>query len=360
MSPSAFIGLQFVQAPLDLPAILRRPPPQNANLKEIVRHGSVISAYLSGLAVTALIQTDVEAQVPERRKGGGGGRRDGEGGGTGGGGGPQEASTPAGDGVELLPEPPYSSSSSAVTSSAKPNKKSRILQNTIKLSLEAKCPVLQTSVCALVMPGATAQEEGGGKEKAPPPEATLPGLLPGRSQLDFQFAFLPSSPLEAEKTKEASIGTAANTLCNLLELGIQDASVTCVTKVIHSEINEEAILTWKNVQGFRLADPISSPRSDDYETKNNKVVIKASLPYLWSQLAAPVTGIPSPSTGGLDVLILSEVIDLWKPCVEQVIKSVETAIERKAVRDKSILLALLCGAARSPLFCKVQEVHTRV
>ncbi len=343
MSPSAFVGFQFVQAPLDLPAVLRRPPPLHASLKEIVRHGSVLSAYLSGLSVTALIQTDVEVQLPEGRPGGRGGG---------------EGCAPSGDEVDMSSEPrPASSLSgpSVTGSGGKTKRRSRILLNTVKVSVEAKCPVLQASLCALVMPSVGTREGAGGREGDPcPPGVTLPGVQSSQSQLDFDFVFRPSDPVWAEKPKAAGISAVACTVCNLLELGVRDASVTCVAKIIRSEISEASILTWKNIQAFRLTDPTSSPRSDDYEMKNDKMVVRASLPYLWSQLATPATGIPSSSTGGLDVLILSEVVDMWKPGVEQVVSAAELAIKRKSERDKRALLAILSSTVGSPLVRKVQ------
>ena len=216
----------------------------------------------------------------------------------------------------------------SVTSKAK----SRTLLNTSKVSVDVKCPVLQGTVCALIM---DESEE----------ESSFPGLFPVRSQLNFDVTV----PTMADG--ETSTVT---TVCNLFEVGTADVNITCVAKIIHSEISEDAILSWKNVQSYRLIDPTSSPKSDTFEMKNNKVVFRASIPLLWSQVATPRTGIPNEGTGGIDLLVLPEAIDAWKAEVEHLVESVRMVIEGKAVREKRVLLGLLGCAARSPLYHKVR------
>lgn len=311
--PGAFVGVQLLQAPPQQLQLQQKSPTHTTNLKEIASHSSLVSLYLSGLICNALIQTASELQQP---------REEGQ---------PDVRNENNEPPRRSSPEPKQGSASSS-------KKKNRTLLNSIKVSVEAKCPTLQAAICALVLN--SADSESGTTCK------NFPGLSSNQSDLDFHFR-VPEVSSELEET------SAKVTLCDLLELGVQDASVTCVGKVIHSEISEEAILTWNNVRNFQLSNPTSIPKSDDHEMKNNKLVVTASLPSLWCQLAAPHTGIASSSTGGLDVLILSEAVDAWRPAVEHLIELAKLVPGKKEARDKRVLLAHLSNAARSAIYKKV-------
>ena len=304
MAPTSFAAVQLLQAPqasLIVPPFVKATHP--ASLKQIVPHSSLVTLYLSGLDCKALLVIASELQQPTL------------------------------DGNNRSPH----QEASSVDGPDPGRPKSRTLLNSFKVSANVKCPVFQVAVCALVPVS--------GEDAAP--QDTLPGLSAAQSQLNFQFS-VPSSMGDGEKkdTKEVTVH-------NLLELGVRDASVMCVAKIIHSEISEEAILTWTNVQGYHISDPTSRPKTDDFETKSNKVVVKASLPSLWSQLAAPHAGIPNHSTGGLDILTLSEAMDAWKPWVEGLIDSVKLVLKQKTAREKNVILTLLGNTAKCALCRKV-------
>ena len=310
MAPNSFAAVQLLQAPqtsLVVPPFAK--PAHPSSLKQIVPHSSLVTLYLSGLSCRALVVIASELQQPTQ-----------DGNNT----------------KDRFNLPPHQETTS-VDKLDPGRPKSRTLLNSFKVSANVNCPVFQIAVCALVP---VSGEDAASQD-------TLPGLSATQSQLNFQFS-APDSMGDGGKkdTKEVTVH-------NLLELGIRDATVMCVAKIIHSEISEEAILTWTNVQGYHISDPTSRPKSDDFETKNNKVVVKASLPSLWSQLAAPHTGIPNHSTGGLDILTLSEAIDVWKPGVEGVIDSVKLVLKGKTAREKRVILTLLSNTAMCTLSHKV-------
>ena len=305
MPPGAFVAIQLLQAPLEEPLILRKPPPKSSVLKELIPHSSLVTCYLSGLRCNALIETSTEVQYTEGVK--------------------------------------ETGSRTATASAERGGKaKSRSLLSSVKVSVKAQCPVLQASVSALV----TGDREGQGAV----PLSTLPTLQSQQSQLNFLLDVPGTRP---SGTPELDEKIPPVKVCNLLEMGVRDASVTCVAKVIHSEVSEDSILTWANVRSYHLADPTSGPKLEDFETKNNKVVVHASLPSLWTQLASPHTGIPNSSTGGLDLLILSEAIDAWKPGVDHLVNMGQLALEKKENREERVLLVLLSNTARIALCKKV-------
>lgn len=308
MAPSSFAAIQLLQAPTKPPTLPPFSKLPHTSLKQIISNTSLVTLYLSGLSCKALLLAASELQQPSQT----------------------ENSDPN------RSNSPHRSESNSINSSTPGRAKPRTLLNSFKVSADLKCPVFQIAVCALIPVGS---EDGTSQD-------TLPGLSPAQSQLKFNLA-LPDRMGDEEEKKDV-------TICNLLELGVRDASATCVAQIIHSEISEEAILTWTNVQGYHLSDPTSRPKTDDFETKNNKVVVKISLPSLWSQLAAPYTGIPNGSTGGLDILTLSEAIDAWKPGMESLVDSVKMVPKVKTAREKRVALGLLGNAAMCALCHKVR------
>lgn len=307
MSPTAFISLQLLQTPPEMskthPDSSSPPPLSHATSLQGVRpHTSLVSCYVSGIICDALVQTATEIQQCTSR------------------------------GV-MCQDPPDSSVDSGVVV----QNRSKTLLNTVNVSVDVKCPVLQASLCAMVQE--TAKDS-----------SHLTGLTHTQSQLNFLLL------TEVDSKEQSAEEMMPNSrVCNLMELGICDASIVCVTKVFHSEISSQSILTWEEVAKYELASPMSSPRSDEGETKNNKIAVWASLPALWCQLAAPRTGVPNEDTGGLDVLILTEAMDAWKPWVEGAMDAVELVKEVKVEREKRVLVALLSNAIRCPPFCRVSR-----
>ena len=308
MAPSSFAAIQLLQASTKTPALPPFSKLPCTSLKQIISNSSLVTLYLSGLSCKALLLAASELQQTTQT----------------------ESSDPN------RSNSPHHSEANSINGSTPGKAKSRTLLNSFKVSTDLKCPVFQIAVCALIPVGS---EDAISQD-------TLPGLSPAQSQLKFNLA-LPDR-LEGDEREKKDI-----TICNLLELGVRDANATCVAQIIHSEISEEAVLTWKNVQGYHLSDPTSRPKTDDFETKSNKVIVKISLPSLWSQLAAPHTGIPNSSTGGLDILTLSEAIDAWKPGMESLVDSAKMVLKVKTTREKRVALALLGNAAMCALCHKV-------
>ena len=207
--------------------------------------------------------------------------------------------------------------------------------DSFKLSADVKLPVVQLAVCAVVP-----EEEQKAKM------STLPSLSQAQSQLNFQLSNLPPITAEEGEAKSAAV-------CVLLEAGIRESTATCVAEIVHSELSEEIVLTWRNVQDYQLQDLRKRPTSDECQEKKNRVVFSASLPLFWSQLASPHTGIACASTGGIDMLILLEAMEAWQSGAEQLLSSTQSLLSNKAHREKQVLLALIANAAKMPLMKKV-------
>ena len=294
MAPTAFAAVQLVQAPRDSSGLRDkpRPPSRSMQLCELAKHSSLVTLYLTGLGCTALLYTASEIQQAALNR----------------------SRVAEGEQIEAT-------------------EKCKSLLSSYKLSAELKCPVIQAAVCALV------PAEADGKE------STLPGLSALQSQLSFHYA-LPASQGGDCNCPEMEVR-------DLLEAGIREASVSCVANFVHSELSEEVVLTWRNIQDYELTNETTRPSSEDYEMSNNKVVVKALVPSLWSQLAAPHTGIACHSTGGLDVLVVLEAVEAWQGSVERLVKLATSVVQRKALREKRVILTLLNNATRSSLYHKV-------
>ena len=296
MAPSSYATVQLLQTPKQL-KLDEGGNPSNISLKEIAHHSSLLVCYASGVGIDALLETASEFQETVHNRS----RREesrGEGG------------EEAGEGATKV--------------------KTKI--DSFKVSADLKLPVVQLAVCALV------------PEKKEGDHSTLPSLSSAQSQLHFQLNNLPPITEGCDSTA---------TVCVLLEAGLRESTATCVTEIVHSELSEEVVLTWRNVQSYQLQDLKTQPTSEDCSEKKNRVVVSASLPLLWSQLASPNTGIASPTTGGIDMLILMEAMEAWKKGVEQLISSTQSLLANKALREKKVLLTLISDAAQLSLSRKV-------
>lgn len=290
MAPAAFVAVQLLQTPNDL-TFNQEEGTSNISLKEVVQHSSLLVCYASGVICDALLETASEFQETVHNKSRG--EDEGEGG--------EERGEGAG------------------------GTKARTKIDSFKVSADVKLPIVQLAVCALIP----------GKDK--PSRPSLPTLSHAQSQLHFQLVNLPPIT-EGIETKSV--------VCILLEAGVRESIATCVAEIVHSELSEEVVLTWQNVQGYQLQDLNVQPSSDECQEKKNRVVLSASLPLFWSQLASPRTGIANPDTGGIDLLILMEALGEWQGSVEQLVNSTQSLLVKKALREKQVLLTLIANAAK--------------
>lgn len=178
-------------------------------------------------------------------------------------------------------------------------------------------PTIQTSICCLV-PKSDANK-------------TLSTISPEQSQLLFELS--PSKDI---------------TVCTLLEAGLKDSCLTLVAKLLTSEIHEDAVLEWSNVQQYGNMENLVSP-SVALESKNNHFMVDAVVPRLWSQVATTHTGLASSVTGGLDLLILYEALEAWQEHVRGVASLAEQIFVDKANHDRRVLLTIVANAARNSM-----------
>ena len=239
----------------------------NISLKKMARHSSLLVCYASGVGCDALLETASEFQDTVHNKSRGEERKERA---------KEDGEREGGEGE------------------GEEGTKAKTKIDSFKVSADVKLPIVQLAVCALV------PEEGEERAK----RSTLPSLSQAQSQLNFQLSNLPPITAEGGEARSAAV-------CVLLEAGIRESTATCLAEIVHSELSEEIVLTWRNVQGYQLQDVRKRPTSEDCQEKKNRVVFSASLPLFWSQLASPRTGIASSSTGGIDMLILVEAMESW-------------------------------------------------
>ena len=318
MAPAAFATIQLLQTPKQLtlnPS--RNSTTSNISLKKMARHSSLLVCYASGVGCDALLETASEFQDTVHNKSRGEERKERA---------KEDGEREGGEGE------------------GEEGTKAKTKIDSFKVSADVKLPIVQLAVCALV------PEEGEERTK----RSTLPSLSQAQSQLNFQLSNLPPITAEGGEARSAAV-------CVLLEAGIRESTATCVAEIVHSELSEEIVLTWRNVQGYQLQDVRKCPTSDDCQEKKNRVVFSASLPLFWSQLASPHTGIASSSTGGIDMLILLEAMEAWQRGVEQLISSAQSLMSSKALREKQVLLTLIANAAKLPLMKKVSaKQHQKI
>lgn len=317
MAPAAFATIQLLQTPKQLALNQsRNGATSNISLKKVARHSSLLVCYVSGIGCDALLETASEFQDTVHNKSRGEERKERE-------------ERAEGDGEREGGE-----------EEGEEGTKAKTKIDSFKLSADVKLPVVQLAVCALV------PEEGEERAK----RSILPSLSQAQSQLNFQLSNLPPITADGGEARSAVV-------CVLLEAGIRESTATCVAEIVHSELSEEIVLTWRNVQGYQLQDVRKRPTSEDCQEKKNRVVFSASLPLFWSQLASPHTGIASSSTGGIDMLILLEAMEAWQRGVEQLVSSAQSLMSNKALREKQVLLTLIANAAKLPLMKKVSSKH---
>ena len=302
MAPSSFATVQLLQTPKHLTLDQEEVPP-NIGLKGVARHSSLLVCYATGMGLDALLETASEFQETLHNKSRG--KDDGN--------------------VTEEGEDERGNTGERGT-------KAKTKIDSFKLSADVKLPVLQLAMCALV------SEKTEGERST-----TFPSLSRMQSQLHFHLVNLP--PI-TEATSKSDV-------CVLLEAGVKESSATCVAEIVHSELSEEVVLTWRNVQGYQLQDMSAQPTSDDCQEKKNRVVLSISLPHLWSHLASPNTGIAGPTTGGIDVLILIEAMEAWQRSVEKLLSSIQSLLTNKALCEKQALLMLIANAAKMPMTRKV-------
>jgi hypothetical protein len=145
-------------------------------------------------------------------------------------------------------------------------------------------------------------------------------------------------------------------ICRLLEAGCFSLSFTVAAKVVTMEISQKTVLTWEHVQTLDIGTSGKTPSLQQKEEVSNQLAVSVSLPQVWAEVAAPVTGTPSATTGGLDLLLGYEVGVVWQRHLEAVVSGVKTMMAVKRDRDRRTLLSLLTNAARGTLKEKVSSV----
>lgn len=203
--------------------------------------------------------------------------------------------------------------------------------SSVKISTQLTCPVVQLDLAALVKP-----------------QGTEPlGLASGQQQLDFTLR----SPVSQCETL---------VVCDLLEAGLKDTSLTCAAQIYHSGLSNKTILTWSSVQkGF------SSSVTDNREIRKNQIAINMCVPVLWCQIAAPRCGLPQPTSSGLDLLVICEVVQAWQDAVRVCSKALGQLRQTKANRDSEVFLTLFSNAMRdclktkafNPVLCQVAAMY---
>lgn len=192
---------------------------------------------------------------------------------------------------------------------------------TVKFSAEIKCPVMQANVSVLC------EDE--------PSTAHLPGLVPAQQHLDFTLL---TPPPDAQ--------SPGLLVLDLLEAGLKDTSVSVTACILHSETTSDPILTWESLQTASPRDP-QQMSSQCEDVQNNQLYLKVELPVLWCQLASPLCGLPDPTEGGLDILLLQDVVEAWHEPVQTLQKDLVQLASTKKRRDKQVLLTAFSNAVRN-------------
>ena len=188
----------------------------------------------------------------------------------------------------------------------------------VHIAAEVKCPVVQANVAALV-------------EKKMVDEH-FPGLVSAQQQLDFTLVTTPTNGRSPDMEVR-----------DLLEAGLKDVGVSVAACVLHSTTTTAPVLTWEALQ-TPTQPAVSRPAQD---VKDNQVYLNLHLPVVWCELASPPCGVPHPSAGGLDILLLQDAASAWQSPVQGVQQKVAALIRSKASRDKQVWLTLFSNAVQS-------------
>lgn len=202
----------------------------------------------------------------------------------------------------------------------------------IKVSAHLNCPVLQANLSVLL-------EES---------KQQLPGLVPAQQQLDFSLK-LPGGESQGGGSPGSYESKLA--LCNLLEAGVKDLTLSAAAHILKSAMKPDPVLTWESLETPMGKDGALSQNSKA-ETRNQLVYADISLPVVWCQLASPQCGVPHPASSGIDILVLHDAAMAWRPSVEALKERVLALMSSKSSRDKGVLLTLIADALKSPMLEK--------
>ena len=194
--------------------------------------------------------------------------------------------------------------------------------SSVHVAVKGKCAVLQLNLSALVP-----VEHGC---------STLPGLVVAQQQLDFSL-LPPSSHSEQ----------LCFALHDLLEVGLKELTVSVAASIITSSVQSTAVVSWDQVVRDGCTETDCGDDCGSTEEMNNVLGVKFSVGSLWSQIAAPQCGLAQPSSGGLDLLIVMEAIQVWQDRLPRLVSCVQELVQAKAHRDKHVLLTLVSIAART-------------
>ena len=136
--------------------------------------------------------------------------------------------------------------------------------SSLRLSLQGKCSSLKTSMAVKL----------GNK-----PSTSLPNLL-------------------ANSSRVSSLIEPSPNVCVLLEAGCLSLSLTVAAKIVTMEVSPKAVLTWDHIQSVEV-DESSGRVSLQHQTDEvrNQLAVSVSLPHVWADVAAPLSGWPSLATG---------------------------------------------------------------
>ncbi len=207
---------------------------------------------------------------------------------------------------------------------------SKRILSSVEIVGRVNLPTIQTSICCLV-PKSDANR-------------TLLSLSPEQSQLLFEIS----------SSKDL-------TLCTLLEAGLKDSCLTLVAKLLTSEVHEDGVLEWNHVHQYGNIESVS-PSHAEVESKNNHFMVDAVLPRVWSQVATTHTGIASSVTGGLDLLVLYEALEVWHEHIGGVVSVAGKLFSDKTSHDRHILLTIIANAARNSMLSQryFNPVHSDI
>ena len=188
-------------------------------------------------------------------------------------------------------------------------------RRSVWVGVEVKLPVVQFNMVALVPKthGCSA----------------LPGLVKGQQQLEFSLEPLCDPDHLCYEVQD------------LLEAGLKEAWLSVPATVVTSRVERKGVVLWEEV-----VEGGAGPDSEATETAANSVGVRLSITSLWSQLAAPQSGVARPSSGGLDLLVAMEAVEVWQERLPRLVKCVEELIQSKADRERQVLLALVTFATK--------------
>ena len=193
------------------------------------------------------------------------------------------------------------------------------IQMMLKVAGELQLPVLQAGLFAISMcPNSD-------KEEAPI------GISPVNSFLDFHMESPPSTNW---------IGKVSN----VAELSMNKSIANITAKIIQSELSSNPVLMWSDVnQGIANIDG-GDGGDRDSEQSHNSIAVNICVPSVRLQLGGPKCGIPTPQDLCIDMSLVFAIVEVWKPLIENIIKSAKIFWRNKIIRDRQLVLSLLTAA----------------